>query len=51
MRMVQMSLRLHGDEMAVSVMKDRFQFNTPGSVSTLVGHRTGDLLLVEPLEL
>lgn len=51
MQMVQVPLRLHVDEMAVSVTKGRFQFNSPGSVNTLVGHRTGDLLLVEPLEL
>lgn len=40
-----------GDKMAVSVIKDRFQFNIPGSVNTLAGHRTGHLLLVETLEL
>lgn len=40
-----------GDKMAVSVIKDRFQFNIPGSVNTLAGHRTGHLLLVESLEL
>jgi len=51
MQMVQVPLHLHRDEMAVSVMEGRFQFNSPGPVNTLVGHRTGDLLLVEPLEL
>lgn len=37
--------------MAASVMKDRFQLNTPGSVNSLVGNRTGNFLLVEPLEM
>lgn len=45
------NLCLSGEEMAASVMKDRFQLNTPGSVNSLVGNRTGNFLLVEPLEM
>lgn len=51
MQMVKGHQRLHRDEIVVSVVKNRFQFNTPGSFNTLVGHRTGNLLLVGPLGL
>lgn len=51
MQMVQVHLHLNGEEMVVSAMKDRFQLNTPGSVNILVGNKTGNFLLVEPLEI
>lgn len=49
--MVQVHLSLNEEEIAVPALKERFQLNTLGSVYTLVGNRTGDFLLVEPLEL
>lgn len=48
--MVQVHLSLNEEEMAVSAIKERFQLNTLGSVYTLVGNRTGDFFLVDPLK-
>ena len=41
----------NGQEMAIPVMKDGFEFHTPHSVSPLVGNRTGNFLLVKLLEI